>query len=197
MRESDSLAHRMKKGDRSAFEEFVDSYGARLHRLVLRSIPNIADAEDVTQEIFMDIYRSIGGFRGESALNTWVYKIAMHHCFKASSRRRADCDDIDAQIDLASDDWRTNPEQSADKQELSQQVHSALGKLPNIQRDVVLLHEMHGLTYQECAAALDIPVGTVKSRLSNAFRRLRISLGGYVLDEDSSFPKEILRESAL
>ena len=145
----------------------------------------------------MDIYRSIGSFRGDSALNTWVYKIAVHHCFRMSKRQAADCDDLDAQVDLTSDDWRTSPEKSADKQELSQKVHSALGKLPDIQRDVVLLHELHGLTYQECAAALDIPVGTVKSRLSNAFRHLRVSLGGYILGDNSALPSEKLRESAL
>ncbi len=197
MRETDQLAERMKRGDRRAFEEFVDSYGARLHRLVLRSIPNGSDAEDVTQEIFMDIYRSIGSFRGESALNTWVYKIPLHHCYRHGKRRPAECDDLDSKIDLASEDWRTNPEISADKSELSQKVHTAMGKLPDLQRDVVMLHEMHGLTYQECAETLNIPVGTVKSRLSNAFRHLRVSLGGYVQGDSPALPKEKLRESTL
>jgi hypothetical protein len=81
-----------------------------------------------------------------------------------------------AQVDPDAD-----PARHAARRELGDQVHGALGDLSPLHRDVVVLHELHGLTYHECAEILGVPVGTVKSRLSNAFRRLRDRLGAYVL----------------
>jgi RNA polymerase sigma-70 factor (ECF subfamily) len=80
-------------------------------------------------------------------------------------------------------DWKDDPHQSAGRQELSEKVEAALNCLSPLHRDVIVLHELQGMTYQEVAATLDVPVGTVKSRLSNAFRRLRDLLGGYVREE--------------
>ena len=174
------LVRRIQDGDRRAFEEFVDSYGSRVHALVRRNVENTSDGEDVTQEIFVDLFRSIGSFRGESALGTWVYRVAMNHCLKFRQRARPACVPYDEALD-AEEDWRADPLRSAARMELSDQVRVALDGLSELHRDVVILHELHGLTYQEVAAVLDVPVGTVKSRLSNAFRRLRVSLGGYVL----------------
>jgi RNA polymerase sigma-70 factor (ECF subfamily) len=82
-------------------------------------------------------------------------------------------------------DSGNDPARQADRQELSGQVQIALEALSPLHRDVVVLHELQGLTYKECAAVLEVPVGTVKSRLSNAFRALRGSLGIYVLGEDT------------
>lgn len=112
---------------------------------------------------------------------TWVYRIAVNHCLRHSERTRpsAPYDDEILEVD---DDWRRSPAEAAAKGELSDYVHGALGVLPQIHRDVVVLHELHGLTYEECAEMLEVPVGTVKSRLSNAFRKLRVSLADYVLE---------------
>ena len=87
--------------------------------------------------------------------------------------------------DVADSDWRTDPEQSAAKSELGRQVYAELERLQPLHRDVVVLHELHGLTYDECARALDVPVGTVKSRLSNAFKKMRGGLQGYVMGESA------------
>src|SRR5947209_16079519 len=84
------LAQRMQQGDRRAFEEFTDGYGAKVHRLVRRYVDNPTDAEDLTQEIFYDLYRSIGSFRGESALSTWVYRVAVNRCLRHCQRARPD-----------------------------------------------------------------------------------------------------------
>lgn len=162
------LVQRIQAGDRHAFEQLLDSYETRVYRLALRYTGTVPDAEDVTQEIFLGIYKSMANFRGNSALGTWIYRIAMNHCLE---------------LTLASHDWRENPEQSADKGELSTRVDEALRCLTPQHRDVVILHELQGLTYQEVATALNVPVGTVKSRLSNALRRLRTLLGAYIHDE--------------
>lgn len=183
MQDDRRLVKRIQLGDRLAFEEFLDSFGGKVHGLVRRFINNPTDAEDVTQEIFCEIYRSIGGFRGDSALSTWVYRVAVNCCLKHRQRARSENLPFDEQMHRSTGDWRSDPEQSAVRQELAAQVQKALNGLSPLHSDVVVLCELHGLTYQECASVLQIPVGTVKSRLSNAFRRLRVSLSGYVSGE--------------
>ena len=146
------------------------------------TLPFPADAEDLTQEIFLELYRGIGGFRGESQLSTWVYRVAVNRCLRYCQRERQTENrelNEDAQ---AFSDWRSDPVQSAANRELGEQVQDALHTLSPGHQDVVVLCEMHGLTYKECADALDIPIGTVKSRLSNAFRKMRGLLREYVND---------------
>ena len=182
MPEDRRLARRMQQGERKACEEFVDLYGGRVHGLVRRHVDNATDGEDVTQEIFCDLFRSIGGYRGDAALSTWVYRVAMNHCLKYRQRSQPNTVPYDEQT-VTEEDWEGDPLRSAAQRELSDNVQVALDKLSPLHSDVVVLCELHGLTYRECAEVLHIPVGTVKSRLSNAFRRLRDSLGGYVRDE--------------
>ena len=174
------LAKQIAAGDTSAFAAFVDTYGPRLHRLVRRYTNCEADAEDLTQEIFVDLYRSLSGFRGDSALATWVYRVALNHCRRYAGRLRA----VTVPYDDTLGEFETEehgPAQYAARRELSDQVYAALDDLSPDHREVVILHEMQELTYRECAAVLQVPEGTVKSRLSYAFRRLRGTLSGYVL----------------
>lgn len=194
MQDDKRLVQRIQQGDRRAFEEFVDSYGARVQRLVRRYVENTSDGEDLVQEIFCDLYRSLGGFRGEAALSTWVYRVAVNHCLKYRQRTRPDLVPYEEQVAGADEDWRADPARSAIKSELHDQVHEALEQLSPWHYDVVVLCELHGLTYQECAKVLEIPVGTVKSRLSNAIRRLRDSLGGYVFGESGALCSEAVGE---
>lgn len=181
------LAKRVAQGERRAFEEFVDIFGARVHNLVRKYVDNPTDAEDITQEIFCDIHRSIGAFRGESALGTWVYRVALHHCWKRKGRRAPESIAYDEMThEIPSDDWRLDPEACAAKGELAAQVRDALGSLSEAQQDVVVLCELQGMTYRECAEVLKIPIGTVKSRLFHAFRRLRGLLNSYIQDDPST-----------
>jgi len=183
VREDLRLARRIQGGDPRAFEEFLDSYGARVQYLVRRTVENRTDAEDLTQEIFVHLYRNIGSYRGDAALATWVYRVALNQCAKYAQRRHPQNATLEEQNEQASSDWRSNPEQAAVKGELSERVHDALEQLSPLHKEVVVLHELYEMTYQECALALEVPIGTVKSRLFNAIRRLRDSLSGYVLDE--------------
>ncbi len=172
-------AQQIAAGNRDAFAAFVDTHGPRLLRLARRFADCEADAEDLTQEIFVALYRGMAGFRGDCTLSTWAYQIALNHCRKHLARRPVPT--------LALDDSRDVPEAAfhgpahrAAVGELSSQVHLALDALTPEHREVVILHELHELTYAECAAVLNVPLGTVKSRLSYAFRRLRGSLTAYV-----------------
>ncbi len=176
------LARQIQDRAPGAWAVFVDAYGPRLHRLARRYASCEADAEDLTQEIFVALYQSIAAFRGEASLATWSYRIALNHCLKYSGKGRP--------VTVPYDDVRTQPapdtlspaSQSA-RRELSGQIEIALEDLSPSHRDAVILHELHEMTYAECAAVLGVPVGTVKSRLSTAFRRLRESLSAYVLSD--------------
>lgn len=175
------LAQRIARGEKRAFEAFLDAYGSRVHRLVRRNVANPTDAEDVTQEIFCDIHRSIHQYRGEASLSTWTYRVALNHCWRYRQRKHPESISLEEErFDMPTEDWESNPEKAAENSELSVQVQTALDQLSPSLHDVVVLCELHGMTYQECATTLQIPVGTVKSRMHHAFRRLRTLLGGYV-----------------
>jgi RNA polymerase sigma-70 factor (ECF subfamily) len=190
------LAARIARGDTRAFASLLDDYGPRVQRLVRRYARDEPDAEDLTQEIFVDLYRSIGGFRGASSLGTWVYRVALNHCLKHVERRRPVGVPYDDALRAHADET-ANPAHFAARSELGDQVHTALDRLTPEHREVVILHELQELTYSECAEVLQIPIGTVKSRLSYAFRRLRDALGGYVLgDGGDVVPGRIASEPA-
>lgn len=178
------LAAQVAQGDPRAFAILVDTLGPKVHGLVRRYVTTEADAEDVTQEIFVEVYRSVGRFRGESSLATWVYRVAINRCLKHQQRRPPATLPLEGAL-LTQADGSPGPAQTAARRELGDEVHAALDHLSPEHRQVVILHELQDLTYQECAQILQIPVGTVKSRLFNAFRRLRTSLGTYVLGDGS------------
>lgn len=171
------------------FAAILDRHGARVHRMARRHVQNESEAEDLTQEIFIDLYRGLAGFRGDCQMTTWVYRIALNHCLRRREklRKRADIngESYDEELHTVADS-RHDPARNLAQSELSEEVHCALDGLSPLHREVVVLHEMHGLTYSQCAAVLDVPIGTVKSRLSNAFRALRQSLRGYVLQGHDS-----------
>lgn len=187
------LATRIRNGDERAFEELLDRYGDAIHRLSRRYTRSLGDSEDLTQTIFCDIFRSIGGYRGKASLQTWVFRVALNHCLKARNK-------LTLQTVLLNEDLDGLPQGGGDplasavRGELGEQVREALGSLSSAHYDVVVLCELQGFTYQECAAALHIPVGTVKSRLSNAFKRLRGALKDYIMEATPSICAEPVGE---
>lgn len=174
-REDARLVRALQRGDRNAFAQVVDRYGPKILSLARRYTRCEADAEDIAQEVFVALSGSIGKFRGEAALSTFMYRIAMNHCLKHVQRRKPEGVDLDS-APLVAPEF-ASPERSAERSELRDRLEAALQTLSGDHRDVVLLHELHGLTYAECAEALGVPLGTVKSRLFHAFRNLRGILG--------------------
>ncbi len=177
------LLKRLQNGERCAFEDLVDQFETRIYRLAIRYGDSVQDAEDLTQEVFLGIFKNIGGFRGASSLSTWIYRVAVNHCLEYRRKKRLDCVPYEEELGLAAMSRREDPEQAATMTELSSEVEKAIKQLSPLHRDVILLHELQGLTYGECAEILDVPIGTVKSRLSNAFVRMRRLMGAYVLEE--------------
>jgi RNA polymerase sigma-70 factor (ECF subfamily) len=177
------VLERLKRGDRHAFGEIVDAYQTRAFRMAMRYAVSPSDAEDIVQEAFVGIYKGLQKFRGESALSTWIYRVILNHCLEYRRKRRLDSVPIDEETTLMATDRHTDPQWAAEYRADSQQLENALSQLSPAHRDVVILHELQGLTYQECADVLQVPVGTVKSRLFHAFNRLRQAMGVMAVGE--------------
>ena len=176
------LLRGLRSGSRAALEALLDRHERRVYNLALRMLDgDAAEAEDATQDIFVEVHRSLPSFRGQSRLDTWIHRIAVNVCLQRRRKKRLPTVELADEEPAALAD--SDPYRFALAGELRAVVSSALAALPEGQRDVVLLHGMQGLSYAEVADVLQCPVGTVKSRLSAAFRRLRESLAGYVACE--------------
>jgi len=175
-----ALVSELKAGSETAFALLIAQYHQPLYSVIARSLQDPSDAADITQEVFLKVLRGINGFHGEASLKTWIYRIALH---EASNRRRwwsrhkrqeltmdspvSESDDGGESLclgDTLTDSGRSPFEQAA-QQETKFRVETALQKLPENFRTVVVLREIEGFAYDEIAEILNIHIGTVKSRL--------------------------------
>ena len=170
-----AIVKRVQAGDGAAFNLLVRKYQHKVVNLVARYVYDSGDVEDVAQEVFVKAYRAIGGFRGDSAFYTWLYRIAINTAknhLVAQSRRppQTDVDAQDAELIEAGRNLREmeTPESSLLSQELAQRVTSAVRDLPEELRTAITLREMEGLSYEEIATVMDCPIGTVRSRIFRA-----------------------------
>lgn len=166
------LVAELRRGSREAFEKLLDIHQDRVYNLVHRMV-GPADADDVAQDALVEICKSIGGFRGDSSLATWVHRVAVNVCLEHRRKRKLPFVPLDHEITEHEPDTNLGPSEALEINEVKGNVDAALSRLSDVHRDVVVLHELQGLTYSECAEVLGCPVGTVKSRLSNAFGKLR------------------------
>lgn len=170
--------HRFRNRDPEAFEAVVRAYYDRVYRLALRLLCNAADAEDVVQEAFLKVHRSAPRFRGDSSLSTWVYRIAHNVCLDELRRRKrrpllqGRCDGAERETVQEPEDEGPGPEEAAFAAEERLRLRRALESLPLEFRSVLILREVEDLSYDQIAAVLKCPVGTVRSRLARARRML-------------------------
>ena len=178
---------KLRAGDAVAFDILVDRYSPDIYALLFRLTENAEEAGDLTQETFMRALRSIKSFRGDSELKTWLYRIAINESrnrFRWWKRRKRDLTiSLDATIgesDTALSDTlidrSISPEDAALANEREYALKAALSDLPDVFREAVILCDVEGLSYEETAAALDISIGTVKSRISRGRSELRTRL---------------------
>jgi len=168
------LVQRAQRGDPRAFDLLVLKYQGRIGGLVSRYINDPGEVEDVTQEAFIKAYRALDKFRGDSAFYTWLYRIASNaaknHLVAKGRRPGADATIEDAegfeQADLISES--STPEAVLMSEELAQVVTEAMDALPEELRAALTLREFEGLSYDDIAAVLECPVGTVRSRIFRA-----------------------------
>ncbi len=175
------LAERCAAGDAQAWGELVHSHERMVYHLALQLLGNPEDARDLSQDVFLTVFRSIHRFRGDSALQTWIYRIAVNHARNQQRwwRRRKRSDQVSLEtvfVDPPAPTATTSPECALDRKELRRRLWRALRRLPFEQRSAVVLRELHGMRYAEIAFSLGISIAAVKSRLARARQTLRAEL---------------------
>ncbi|MDO8706060.1 MAG: RNA polymerase sigma factor RpoE [Sulfuricaulis sp.] len=169
------LVVRVQQGDKTAFDLLARKYQHKLAKLISRYVRDRAEVEDVTQEALIKAYRAIGGFRGDSAFYTWLYRIAVNTAknYLESQGRRPPGSDVEidgAELIESGDGLRDNatPERQMLRDEIATTVHRVLEHLPADLRTAITLREIEGMSYEEIAAVMDCPIGTVRSRIFRA-----------------------------
>ncbi|MFQ5417928.1 MAG: RNA polymerase sigma factor [Myxococcota bacterium] len=182
------VIERARSGDHDAFRVLVERYQDRAYRLALRVLRDEEWARDVVQDGFLKVYRSLDRFEGRSSFYTWLYRVVMNLCLDAKRRDRrdrhveweegasfaVDPGAADAASDLYAE--QSGPAGALERAQLRTFVARAIEQLPDDARQTLLLREVEGLSYAEIAECLDVPKGTVMSRLHHARRNVREAL---------------------
>ena len=177
------LVQSAQSGDQAAFGRLVEQNQGKIYSLCYRMTGNPDDAADLTQEAFLNAWRGLSKFSGQSAFSTWLYRLASNACidFLRREKRRGalsmtleDEEDEDHQADLPDERW--SPERELERKEAHEALQRGLTSLSPEHRQVLLLREIQGLSYTEIAQCLGLEEGTVKSRIARA----RISLKDYL-----------------
>jgi RNA polymerase sigma-70 factor, ECF subfamily len=180
-------------GDTEAFGKLVSAYQDRLYNSLLRVLGSAEDARDVVQDAFVQAFLKLDSFRGSSAFYTWLYRIAFNLAMSHARRERkmvsldrvkTDCGDEPA-------DGRPTPEAEVRRTEDVDMVHTALDKLSPEFRQILVLRELEGCRYEQIAEILELPVGTVRSRLFRARLQLRDELAPLMREEQTSDPRSL------
>lgn len=192
--EETALVAQLKAGSEEAFAWLIATYHQPVYSLVARTIPDGSDAADVTQDIFVKIYRGISGFHGEASLRTWIYRIALHEASNQRrwwTRHRRQEVTIEAETGDSSDghplsikdtlaDEHESPFDIAAHSEMRDHIESALRQIPQPFRAAVVLRDLEDFAYEEIAEILNVNLGTVKSRLMRGRAYLKAQLAPYV-----------------
>ena len=183
------LVEKAKQGDQDAFEQLVLDNQNRVYSLALRLVGDREEAADLAQEAFMKAWQGLRSFQGESSFATWVYRLTTNVCIdhlRKQKRREA----VEPVVSLDDPDsgwaepstWERDPQRLLERSERGEALARGLEKLPDWQRQVLVLRELSGLSYQEIGQALSLDIGTVKSRIARARLNLR-----KILLEDGNF----------
>ena len=167
------LVERCRQGDEAAFRELVDQYKGLVFALIARSVPNRGRAEELAQDVFLKVHRGLPYFRGDAKLSTWIYRIVVN----ALSQERPEL--ATASLDDVPEGKDRGPRQVGGDDRafvdlvLKDRLQKAIDRLPIQYQVLISGHYMKGMRYEELAAALDLPLGTVKTHLHRAKRQLR------------------------
>jgi len=179
------LVARHRVGDPAAFDEVYRRFDHMVYGLACRLSGSDDQAADLTQEIFLRVFRYIGQFRGGSSLKTWIFRIAINHCRSCLGRRRLPMQPLPEGADTETDRGRSaltdpgrGPEELAVAADEGRRVTAGLAALPASFREAVVLRDIEGLSYEEIADVLGIRIGTVRSRIARGREQLRTFLEG-------------------
>jgi len=182
----------VRNGDRAAFRELVERSQGRAFGLALRVLRDEEQARDVVQDAFLKAYASLDRFEGRSSFNTWLHRIVMNLCLDRKRRERASrrvdwSEEVERDVPADSESpSEPDPGVALERSELRTQLSRAIAQLPEDARRTLELREIDGLSYQEIAASLGVPKGTVMSRLHYARRRVRQALVAVGAVEDAA-----------
>jgi RNA polymerase sigma-70 factor (ECF subfamily) len=183
----DVLVERCRQGDKDSFAQLMRLYERQVYNFTYRMLGNEEEAEDLTQDIFVSAFRGIRSFRGDAKFSTWLYRIALNQTrnrikylskrkFFAKWSRRVDSEEYDGPENVA--DSGPTPEHWALTKDLATHVQECLGKMPPQARQILILRDIQGFSYEELSDMLSLNPGTVKSRL----HRARVTLQAYLAE---------------
>lgn len=190
--EDRELVDRIQKGDDTAFKQLFDRYHRRAFAVAFGVVKNKQDALDIVQDAFIKVHRHLGNFQGSSSFYTWLYRIVMNlsidHVRRSKKGRDMDYDDkVGRDAAAVAGDGAMlpsildgNPGRTVLRKELSEAIQRALDELPEYHRAVILLREVEGLSYEEMSKVLEVPKGTIMSRLFHARKKMQASLETYI-----------------
>ena len=166
------------RGNTSAFGVLVRQYQERLYNCVYRLVDNAEDTQDVVQEAFLNAYQSLDGFKGDSLFFTWLYRIAVNTAISLKRKRRVTVRmemgrNGEQPMEPLDPSDQNRPGHALEQAEESQRVHEALGRLSAEHRTVLVMKDMEGQKYETMAEILQVPIGTIRSRLHRARLELR------------------------
>lgn len=179
--EEAQLIELARNGDRDAFAQLLQRYEKPVYHQALRMVGSAEDAADMTQDAFIKAWQGLPNFQGGSSFSTWLYRITGNVCIdflRREKKRRGEpsLDDEDSGLAAQLADPAPSPQRALEREELRQAVSAALSRLSDDHRQVLVLREVSGLSYEEIGQALDLSPGTVKSRLARA----RLSLANFL-----------------
>jgi len=166
-----ALIERCRTGDDAAFEELVDRYKNLVYGLVYRLVSDRTGVDDLAQDVFLKIYRGLPYFRGDARLSTWIYRVVQNVCFETRPRRQLVSLDDDREDRRRIDPGRADA--AFADMELRDRLDKAIAQLPEQYRVLIAAHYLEGVQYEALAEAMNLPLGTVKTHLYRAKRRLR------------------------
>jgi RNA polymerase sigma-70 factor (ECF subfamily) len=172
---SGDLIARCQAGDAEAFETLYRQHAARLYTLACRMAGSPEDGEDLLQEIFLQAYRKLGSFKGDSAIGTWLYRLALNHCLDYVRSRQAKMNKLTETLDAESS---FEPTARRDTPIARMDLERAVERLPEGGREAFVLHDVEGFDHKEVATLLGIAEGTSKSQVFKARMKLRAILRG-------------------
>lgn len=186
--EDDALVERAKAGDRAAFQTLFQKYHRRVYSVALGVVKRPEDAMDVVQDAFIKVHKHLATFQGNSSFYTWLYRIVMNLGIDHVRRTRKVVEwGDDVPLEQAAGDKTlvpkvadANPSRTLVRRELSEKIRQALDTLPEYHRAVIVLREVEGMSYEEIAEVLDVPKGTIMSRLFHARRKMQDQLQPYL-----------------
>lgn len=189
-----TLVRRCKEGDARAFELLVVRYQRKVHAVALGIVKNREEAQDVAQDAFVKVHRYLDHFKGDSSFYTWLYRITANLAIdRVRSRSKGEAVEYDetlAQEELTGElgvlgtRLGSNPQKATLRRELAAKIEEALAQIPEKHREILVLRELEGMSYEDLSKVLQIPKGTVMSRLFHARVKMQKILGGYLEGDD-------------